>query len=233
MCDLFFEFQRGTKLGLWVLAIDSGLYVGPIIGGFMALVSTRWVQWLNAILFGVLLLLEIFLLPETLYPRSKLLPQVPVSRSNPAFEDIDKLPKNLGKSSEITLQRTKNLPFFNLRPIPGIKHPKPWASFIRFFKMFRFPVVVIAVIGYSFLWYWWILSAITMLPAAYAKDSAQIQGLKFLGLLIGTLVSEIFFSGRMSDYIVDKLSKKTGVRIPEMRLWLAYPAALISFGMFF
>ena len=28
--DLFFEHERGQKLGLWVLAIDTGLLVGPI-----------------------------------------------------------------------------------------------------------------------------------------------------------------------------------------------------------
>ena len=33
--DIFFEHERGQKIGLWVLAIDSGIYVGPIIGGFM------------------------------------------------------------------------------------------------------------------------------------------------------------------------------------------------------
>jgi hypothetical protein len=27
--DLFFEYERGQKLGMWVLAIDSGLLLGP------------------------------------------------------------------------------------------------------------------------------------------------------------------------------------------------------------
>lgn len=27
--DLFFDYERGQKLGLWVLAIDSGLLLGP------------------------------------------------------------------------------------------------------------------------------------------------------------------------------------------------------------
>lgn len=27
--DLFFDYERGEKLGLWVLAIDAGLLVGP------------------------------------------------------------------------------------------------------------------------------------------------------------------------------------------------------------
>lgn len=28
--DLFFEHERGQKLGLWVLALDTGLLAGPI-----------------------------------------------------------------------------------------------------------------------------------------------------------------------------------------------------------
>jgi hypothetical protein len=27
--DLFFDYERGQKLGLWVLAIDAGLLLGP------------------------------------------------------------------------------------------------------------------------------------------------------------------------------------------------------------
>lgn len=30
LSSVFFEYERGQKLGLWVLAIDTGLLVGPI-----------------------------------------------------------------------------------------------------------------------------------------------------------------------------------------------------------
>lgn len=94
-------------------------------------------------------------------------------------------------------------------------------------------MVAIAVLGYGFVWYWWVLSVITMVPAAYASYSPLIQGLLFLGLLIGTVVSEICCSGRLSDYIVKKLSKHNGnVRVAEMRLWLAYPAVLMTASEF-
>ncbi|KAI7378581.1 hypothetical protein KC336_g19366, partial [Hortaea werneckii] len=57
----------------------------------------------------------------------------------------------------------------------------------------------------------------------------QIQGLLFLGLIIGTLVSEVLCSGTLSDRIVQRQAKKMdGIRVAEMRLWLAYPAALLS-----
>lgn len=227
--DLFFDYERGQKLGLWVLAIDAGLLVGPILGGFLDLVSSAWVSWFTAILFGVLLLLELAFMSETLYPREYMLARMPLAIESVGTAEIEKLGHARLEASEVELKRTTTLPFINVKPVPGMRHPKPWDSLLRFFLTFKFPIVVIAVGAYCFTWYWWILSIITMLPAAYVSYSPQIQGLLFIGLLLGTLFSEIVCSGRLSDSIVSKLTKKNdGIRVPEMRLWLAYPAALLS-----
>ena len=124
-----------------------------------------------------------------------------------------------------TIRRTKSLPFFNLRPRPGYAAPETLGLHYPFHSHVSMPVVVVGVLGYSFLWYWWVLSVITMVPAAYEMYSPLIQGLLFLGLFLGTLVVEICCSGRLSDWIVERLAKRNGgVRVPEMRLWLAYPA---------
>ncbi|KAJ5563416.1 hypothetical protein N7535_008580 [Penicillium sp. DV-2018c] len=237
--DLFLDYERGQKLGLWVLALDAGLLLGPTFGSFLDLVSSIWINWFNAILFAILLLLELAFLPETLYPRNKMLQQMPRLDGQEALPtDIEKQPMgdfiaspalSPVEASLSDLRRTKRLPFINWRPIPGITHPKPWDPLIRFVLTFQLPTVAIAVIGYSFVWYWWVLSVITMIPAAYATYSSLIQGLLFLGLLLGTVVSEVCCSGRLSDYIVNKLSKRNGnIRVPEMRLWLAYPAMLLT-----
>lgn len=226
--DLFFEYERGQKLGLWVLAIDAGLLVGPIIGGFVDLVSPEWIQWFTAILFAVLLVLELGLMSETLYPRTYMLSRMPVNPDSEAAS-VEKSGDKTPDAAPVDLQRTTGLFFLNFKPVPGMRHPKPWDSLVRFVLTFKYSVVVIGVLGYCFLWYWFILSIITMLPAAYATYKPQIQGLLFIGLLLGTLFSELFCSGRLSDIIVDRLAKKNnGVRVPEMRLWLAYPAILLS-----
>ncbi|KAI9876639.1 MAG: hypothetical protein M1830_006039 [Pleopsidium flavum] len=227
--DLFFEYERGQKLGLWVLAIDAGLLVGPIIGGFMDLVSSAWIDWLTAILFGALLVLELAFMSETLYPRNLMLSRRSISTRDASTTDIEKLGRNRSNATDTNLKRTKELPFINFKPVPGMRHPKPWDSVIRFILTFKFPVVVIGVFIYCFTWYWWVLSIITMIPAAYVQYPPQIQGLLFLGLLLGTLFSEIFCSGRLSDWLVLRLTKRNNnVRVAEMRLWLAYPAALLS-----
>ena len=184
----------------------------------------------------MLLILEVAFMTETLYPRNHMLGKLPPPVPSPSSHtttsalDVEKIvPTAKSDATAISLPRTSTLPFLNYKPVPGMKHPTIHSSLVRFILTFKYPVVVIMVGVYCFTWYWWILSLITMLPAAYISYSPQIQGLLFIGLLLGTLVSEFAFSGRLSDLIVLKLAKKnSGLRTPEMRLWLAYPAALLS-----
>lgn len=67
-------------------------------------------------------------------------------------------------------------------------------------------------------------------PPEEKPACADLAGsLLFVGLIIGTLFSEVFCSGRLSDWIVVKLAKRNGgMKTPEMRLWLVYPAALLT-----
>lgn len=179
-------------------------------------------QWVTALMFGVLLLLELCFLPETLYPRSLMLSRMPSSGSatTAAMEK--------GADPDVAyddVARTMQLPFLNFKPVPGITVQKPYDAFVYFVKTWSYPNVAIAVFCYSYAWYWWVMSVITYLPVAYPLYRPQIQGLLFIGLILGTLLSELCFSGHLSDLIVLKLAKQNnGVRVAEMRLWLVYPA---------
>ncbi|TKA80451.1 hypothetical protein B0A49_01893 [Cryomyces minteri] len=227
--DLFYEYERGQKIGLWVLAIDMGLLVGPLIGGFIDLVDHYWINWLTAILFAAILVAEIAFLPETLYPRNYMLVRMPYTDSSVGVADLEKVAPRPRDAAEVDLPRTKKLPFINVRGVPGMRHPKPWDSLLRFVQIWKFAAVSFSVCIYSVVWYWWIMSVITFIPSAYVQYSPQIQGLLFLGLILGTLFSEIFCSGRLSDWLMVKMAKRNGgQRMPEMRLWLVYPAATIS-----
>lgn len=95
--------------------------------------------------------------------------------------------------------------------------------------MFAYPTVVISTFAYVFCQYWWVLSILTMLPAAYVNYKLQIQGTFFIGLILGTVVGELFCSGRQSDWLIVRLSKRNGgAKNPEMRLWFGYPGAVLS-----
>lgn len=253
--DIFFEHERGQKVGLWVLAIDLGLLFGPLIGGFVNLVSSEWIQWFTAILLAAILLAEVLFMPETLYPRDWMLSRqaaggggggerVKVGGVDAAAEKkkktttgtISAAAREGGGGGDV--KRTKGLPYINVVPLPGMKHPQVWDTLIRFGKTFKFAVVPIAIFTYCFGWYWWVLSVITLIPVAYATYSPQVQGLFFIGLIVGTIISEIFFSGRLSDWLVVKLaagaaaatkrSDSTSNKTPEMRIWLLYPAAILT-----
>ena len=230
--DIYFDHERGQKIGLWVLALDAGLLVGPIFGGFLDLVSPEWIQWFTAIIFAASLVLECAFMTETLYPRNYMLSQLPAAGSQTELgaADLEKVGNKRSDASAVTLTRTKQLFFFNVKPVPGMRHPKPWDTIIRFVKTFKLLAVFASVWAYCFLWYWWMLCVITLLPVAYIQYSPQIQGLLFIGLLLGTVFAEILCSGRLSDIISTRMAKKRGehVRLPEDRLWLTYPAAFIT-----
>ncbi|RDW63117.1 putative MFS transporter [Aspergillus mulundensis] len=223
--DLFFDYERGRKLGLWVLAIDAGLLVGPIFGGFLNLVSAAWINWFNAILFGALLLFELFLMPETLYPRAAMLKRMPAASTTTSTADIEQPPSTPSSPEKVDIPRTKSLPFLNIRPLPSLPYTPIYTVPLRVLALFKTPTIPLAVLGYSFLWYWWVLSIITVIPSAYPGYSPLIQGLLFVGLLLGTVLSEAFASGSVSDVLVTKLARRNGgVRVAEMRIWGAYPA---------
>ena len=170
--DLYFEHERGQKVGIWTLAIDIGLVFGPLPGGFISLVYVDWPAWLTAILFGLSLIGMIIALPETAFDRRAVLEE----EKEPARQ-----------------------PFLLTKPLYERTRTMPWSYLLRFFKMFTYADVAIAVIFFCWTWYWWILTVITMIPAAYPQYSASTQGLLFLGLLVGTLVAELFLSGSLSD----------------------------------
>ncbi|KAI5804177.1 major facilitator superfamily domain-containing protein [Peziza echinospora] len=219
--DLFFEHERGQKLGLWVLAIDVGLLIGPLVGGFITLVNQHWVSWLTAILFGILFAAELFLLPETLYPRRYMLSQLPTTAISENMEKQILAP--------VEFKRTKKLSFFNVSKVPNVQHPEAWAPLVNFIRMWSFPNVAIFVFFYCFAWYWWVLSIITYIPVAYVQYKPETQGLLFIGLILGALMSELLFSGTLGDILMIHFAKHNdGVRIPEARLWLMYPAIVLS-----
>ncbi|KAL3423143.1 major facilitator superfamily transporter [Phlyctema vagabunda] len=216
--DVSWEHERGFRIGLWVMAIDLGGLFGAFFGGFIATVDQYWIAYQVTILFAALLVMECIFLPETLYPRGHIVSSASSSSS----------------SSSIDLPRTKMLSMLpNFRKIPGINHPKPWDTLVRFVRIWSYPTVVISTMAFTYFQYWWLLSILTMEPAAYASYKLQVQGLFFTGLIVGTVVAEIAVSGRLSDWIMAQTAKRNGgVRVPEARLWLGYPGAVLcSLGL--
>ncbi|KAJ5106320.1 MFS transporter [Penicillium angulare] len=234
--DLSFEHERGFRVGLWAMAANVGTVLGAVVGGFLVSVSTYWINYHITILFGLLFVGECFFLPETHYPREAML-------------EYESQIESTGSSDEDNssgIKRTTQLGLLHVRAIPGVRHPKSWDAIIEFCKLWTYPNISISVCVYVFFQYWWfvlnkfhlhdptlmllrICSILTMEPLAYSSHRVEIQGLLFIGLIVGIVFAEIFCSGRLSDWIVARLARKNDEqRVPEMRLWLGYPAALVA-----
>ncbi|KAJ2345562.1 hypothetical protein GGF43_005188 [Coemansia sp. RSA 2618] len=64
--DIYPREQRGTALGIYYLGPLLGPCLGPLIGGYIGQdVGWRWVFWVLAIWGGIMMLLALFVLPET------------------------------------------------------------------------------------------------------------------------------------------------------------------------
>jgi hypothetical protein len=107
------------------------------------MISQFRIDWLTAILFGALLILELAFLPETLYPRKQMLKLE--AHAEPGYRKA--------YTGQVEMKRTAKLPFINVRPVPGIRHPKFLDAITRFGLTFRYPVLVLTVGIFCFLWY--------------------------------------------------------------------------------
>ncbi|KAL1305703.1 hypothetical protein AAFC00_007293 [Neodothiora populina] len=71
LMDLFFQHQRGSVLGIYVLATSVGTFLGPLISGYIAdsALGWRWMGWFAVIISGVTLLVFALGLEETAFER--------------------------------------------------------------------------------------------------------------------------------------------------------------------
>ena len=72
LMDLWFQHQRGSVLGIYVLATSIGTYLGPLIASYIADASIgwRWIGWLAVIISGATFVVLYFGLEETSFDRS-------------------------------------------------------------------------------------------------------------------------------------------------------------------
>ncbi|KIJ26535.1 hypothetical protein M422DRAFT_272360 [Sphaerobolus stellatus SS14] len=70
--DIYFVHQGGPRTAIWCFGLTAGINVAPIVNGCVVSspsLGWRFCFWIISFLFGVLCLLVIFLVPETMYRR--------------------------------------------------------------------------------------------------------------------------------------------------------------------
>jgi MFS family permease len=74
LMDLWFQHQRGSVLGIYVLSTSIGTYLGPLVASYIADSSAhgwRWIGWTAAIISGVTIVVLYFGLEETSFDRDR------------------------------------------------------------------------------------------------------------------------------------------------------------------
>ena len=243
--DMYIPTKRGTAVGYFYLGAVLGPLVGPLAGG--AIVE-RWgwkgTQWFMVIIASVILVLILFLLPETL--REEEIPsfqKVP-TKTNEQEKVEAPLDRVLTGTEENVPDLTPNtattaLQEFNM----ASRSRKAFLLLVRPLKSVKFlayPPVLLAI-SYNGFCYFCLYCLNVSIESLYTEApynfSSVIVGLMYMPNTLGYIVSSVL-SGRYSDMIVRRVkAANNGVFIPEARFAanvfmgaVMYPLALILFG---
>ncbi|KAL2858269.1 major facilitator superfamily domain-containing protein [Aspergillus pseudodeflectus] len=239
--DVFFAHQRGTMLAVYVWGQQLGSILALILGGYIAEgPGWRWSCKIVAILSGTVVLLFIFTMDDSLFPRHALARSTSthstISQATPnaqqTGDDTKKEPfTDLTREPTLAQGRTDLLPrnyLHVLSPIHRWKEDKTtwWQYFRRPFHLFAFPNIIMAGLIYAFANTAGIVSFNTiseiMTDDPYNWSTGP-TGLMFLAALVGSFIG--MATGALSDYLTLHLARKNnGYKEPEMRLWTLAPA---------
>lgn len=248
LSDLFFEHQRGTFLGVYVLATSVGTYLGPLIAGYVADSSLgwRWIGWLAVIISGATIAVLYFTLEETLFDRPAYhVGEVITSRENPAEPESGlqgMQEKKAGLSDAVTTpaeatdEKPKSYwqrialitPAANLE---GFGFKQYCIRLMHTMRVFSFPAVIFSGIQWGAQDAW--LTFYLTVDDDFWSDAPWYYGDVGVGLmnlpcLIGAVLGCIY-GGYFSDVFMIWMAKRNGgVREAEHRLWFLFPLAIIS-----
>jgi MFS family permease len=232
---------------LYLLSTSIGAFLGPVAAGYIVdSQGWRWMWWWCVILFGVNLMLVIFLFEESKYIIS-------IQGQQPAPNCImPETTKHLAQHEENlyvpessyadTVKRTESRSYID-DSIPSRSYWQRMAlitatddSILRHMRdpipiLFTFPAVYFTALTYgSMLAGFAILTsvqAIYLFGPPYNFTAAGV-GLMNIAPFIGTLPG-VIIGGYLNDKSIVWLSRKNGgVYEPEMRLWLTLPCAIIG-----
>ncbi|KAL4798382.1 MFS transporter [Aspergillus venezuelensis] len=230
IADILFLHERGAYNTLYFTAYFGSLMVGPIISGPMAEhVGWRSFFWFNTALLAFVLVLAIFLFPETKYSRNHLsnarhqqrndfIPDPEKSTTEGFHENIvteNAQPKSVVGTGTPSQQQFKlwQVPPHSLKTL-AVAFWIPW-------KLHIFPIVELAAFIVSWTASVFLMVNLTQSQAFAAPPynfSSQTIGFFNFAVLIGAIIG-LLTNGPLSDWISMKSTiKNGGVREPEMRL---------------
>lgn len=254
LSELFYQHQRGTVLGLYILATSIGTFLGPLVAGYIAATAWRWIGWATGIITGITFIVFYFGLEETVFDRTVLVG----TQTNTHHRAID-------SSEKVTDPETSHLPV-ELHPAPEAStnnrlesaleardRPRTYLERIRpitpasnligtgfkqyltrlwhTIKLFYFPAVVFAGLQWgaqdAWLSFYLTVEEDNWYDAPWYYTDAEVAIMN-IPTLIGAVIGCVY-GGWYSDRFVRWMAKRRGgVSEAEDRLWLLLPSGLVN-----
>jgi DHA1 family multidrug resistance protein-like MFS transporter len=216
--DIFPPAAVPFAVGLWAMGAVAGPVLGPVVGGFAAAANGwRWPIWELAWISGFSSVFLLFLLPETLgdtilLKRARRLRKLTGNQNLRSLSEI--------KQSEMT---TKAI---------------AWESLVRPFQLMIEPAVffINLYVGFAYaIFYLW-FEAFPLVFGDIYHFKGGILGLPFIGIIVGALISYVFYVFYLLLYLYPKFARLNWQVEPEEYLLLAaiagvfIPISLFMFG---
>lgn len=226
--DIFFYNQRGRAMGVFTVTSVNGSHIAPLLGGPIGqFLGWRWCFKFTAILDGIMFLVILLALPETLHVNSQT-QQIEASVLPEAERPLS-----------IRLRRyIRNLRLYSNHTSMSLQ----WNQFvIPCLKMARYPSVLFPALYYCTQYgFASILPAVTVAPifsSVYGWNTLDV-GLGYgAALTIGGSLGELAAGMVLDDMVKRETRNRNGVAPPpEVRLkaiWtgeILVPAGLLIYG---
>ncbi|KAK6383554.1 Major facilitator superfamily transporter [Exophiala oligosperma] len=249
--------QRGSVLGVYVLATSVGTYLGPLIASYIAdgNLGWRWIGYFGAIFSGATFIVFLFGLEETAFQRPKYLIN---GGERYLIDGVNRTASDNSGENQAEPSKEKNAASSDQTP-SSLEHsngaddrpksywerhriitPAPNLKGTGFKQYFQRLWHILGVFGFPAVWYsglqWgaqdaWLTFYLTVSEDEWFKPpwnySDAADGNMNIPCLIGAVIG-CFYGGWASDKFVMWMAKRNGgIMEAEQRLWLLFPTACI------
>jgi len=258
LSDLYFQHQRGTVLGAYVLATSIGTFLGPLVAGYIAADNWHWVGWTTAIITGVTLVVFFFGLEETAFDRTVFVGRqpAPAGRGVVIEPSVSYLAPEVQSAPQLKPEAVENGEKMYHSPpasAQGLDQPKTYwkrialitpapnligaglkqylQRLISTMRVFYFPAVIFAGLQWGAQDAW--LTFYLTVEEDNWYDAPWYYGNDAVAImnvptLIGATIGCVY-GGWFSDRFVRWVAKRRGgISEAEDRLWLLFPSAIIN-----
>ncbi|EMC99524.1 hypothetical protein BAUCODRAFT_144936 [Baudoinia panamericana UAMH 10762] len=227
--EIYFVHERGRAIAIYTLFLAGGSFVGGVAGSYIAgTLGYRYIFWISTAMLGFVFLLELFLVPETMFDRQAQL----VAEHHPSVVgdgsvsdekgDVTMIERAVPTDSKITFARSMKIGLWRgdlvkhfLDPWRSLAFPGTWVVMIHYGGLLG-GLVSIATVGPQFL---------AMPPYLWGNN----VGLLGLGPVVGGFLG--FGATYLSaDSLLTRKAKHEshGLAEPESRLPAMFPALILA-----